>query len=189
MEFHQRKLRYGVQSLSAIVIGAVILIAAAAAAQNKPASESKKPATGPSQPTIGPNPLLQEMNQYPGLQQEFGQLLEKIRAGVHLPADRTQSRLLSLLPESTLFYAALPNYGEPSQQALKIFQQELLQSAVLRDWWQHGSMAASGPKFEEALEKFYQLSQYRGTRSSSPAAAKARTPPASCWLRNCASPD
>lgn len=136
-------------------MGAMILIASAAVAQTKPAPT-------PGQPTLPPNPFLQEMNKYPGLQQELGQLLEKIRAGVQLPADRTQSRLLPLLPESTLFFAALPNYGEPSHQALKIFQEELQQSAVLRDWWQHGSMAASGPKFEQALEKFYQLSQYLG---------------------------
>lgn len=146
MEFNQRKFRCLIQSMA--VMGAMILIASQALAQTKPAT--------------GPEASLQELNQYPGLQQELVQLFQKIREGVHLPADRAQSRLLPLLPESTLFYAALPNYGEPSHQALRIFQQELQQSAVLRDWWQHGSMAASGPKLEDALEKFYQLSQYLG---------------------------
>ena len=161
MEFNQRKFRYRIQSM-AVVTGVMILIASAAVAQTKPATEHNKPATGPSQPANPPNPFLQEMNSYPGLQQELGQLVEKMREEVQLPTDRTQSRLLPLLPESTLFYAALPNYGEPSHQALKIFQQELQQSAVLRDWWQHGSMAASGPKLLDSLEKFYQLSQYLG---------------------------
>ena len=162
MKFNQRKLRYPIQSLAVVITGVMILIAPAAVAQTKSATGHNTPTTRSTQPAIGPNPFLQEMNQYPGLQEELGQLFEKMRKEVQLPADRVQSRLLPLLPESTLFYAALPNYGEPSHQALRIFQQELQQSAVLRDWWQHGSMAASGPKFEEALEKFYQLSQYLG---------------------------
>lgn len=160
VEFNQRKLRSSLQSIA--VMSVIILITSAALAQTKPATVPNKPATPPAKPAIGPNPFLQEMSQYPGLQQELGQLFEKIRAGVQLPADRTQSHLLPVLPDSTLFFAAMPNYGESSHQALKIFEQELQQSAVLRDWWQHGSMAAGGPKFEEALEKFYQLSQYLG---------------------------
>lgn len=152
MEFNQRKL-WLIQKVA--VIGAMILVASAVVAQTKPG-------TGPNKPAIGPDASLQELNQYPGLLPELGQLFQKIREGVQLPADRTQSRLLPLLPESTLFYGAMPNYGEPSHQALRIFQQELQQSAVLRDWWKHGSMAVTGPKLEDALEKFYQLSQYLG---------------------------
>lgn len=157
---NQRKLWYRIRSTAVIVTSPMILLASAAVAQTK--SGHNPPATGTTQPAIAPNPFLQEMSQYPGLQQELGELFEKMRAGVQLPADRTQSGLLPVLPESTLFYAALPNYGEPSHQALRIFQQELQESPVLRDWWHHGSMAASGPKFEEALDKFYQLSQYIG---------------------------
>jgi type II secretory pathway pseudopilin PulG len=160
VKFNQRKLRSVLQRIAAMSV--IILIASAALAQTRPVPMPNQPANTPAKPVIGPNPFLQEMNQYPGLQQELGLLFEKIRAGVQLPVDRTQSLLLPVLPESTLFYAALPNYGEPSHQALKIFEQELQQSPVLRDWWQHGSMAASGPKLEEALERFYQLSQYLG---------------------------
>src|SRR5579862_1249309 len=160
VESNQRKLRYCIHSIA--VMGVMILIAAGALAQTKPASGHNPPRTGTSQPALEPNPFLQEMSQYPGLQQELGELFEKIRAGVQLPADRTQSHLLPVLPGSTLFYAALPNYGEPSHQALRIFQQELQQSTVLRDWWQHGSMATNGPKLVDALEKLYQLSQYLG---------------------------
>ena len=36
------------------------------------------------------------------------------------------------------------------------------ESSVLRDWWQHGELAAAGPKVEDALEKVDQLSQYLG---------------------------
>src|SRR5579863_2842446 len=115
-------------------------------------------ATSPA-PAEGTLPDLQK---YPGLLPEFGQLYEKLERDVQVPPARSQSRLLPLLPESTVFYAAFPNYGEASHQALTIFHQELQQSSALRDWWTHGEMAANGPKIEDALEKFYRLSQYLG---------------------------
>ena len=59
-------------------------------------------------------------------------------------------------------YAAFANYGDVAQQALKIFRQELQESAVLRDWWQHGDMATAGPKIEDSVEKMAQLQQFLG---------------------------
>ncbi len=115
--------------------------------------------TAPAQPE---NPLVQEMAKYPGLMPEFSQLLEKLQHGVQLPPPRSESRLLPLLRESTVFYAAIPNYGDASHQALTIFQQELRQSSVLRAWWQHGELGTEGPKVEDSLEKLYQLCQFLG---------------------------
>jgi hypothetical protein len=77
----------------------------------------------------------QELNKkYPGLLEEFARLIDRLLHNVGYPAARTESRLLPLLPESTTLYAAFPNYGDVSHQTLKIFQQELEGSAVLRDW-------------------------------------------------------
>jgi hypothetical protein len=73
--------------------------------------------------------------------------------------------LLPLLPESTIFYAAFPNYATVAQQALQVFRRERQESAVLRNWWQHGEIARSGPKVEDALEEFYQCSQIFGRRN------------------------
>jgi len=106
--------------------------------------------------------LPQDLSKYPGLLPEFGQLLEKLQHEVQTPPPRGQSRLLPLLPESTVFYAAFPNYGDASHQAFAIFQREVQQSPVLRAWWEQGEMAADGPKVEDALEKIYQFSQYLG---------------------------
>jgi hypothetical protein len=64
------------------------------------------------------------------------------------------------LPESTVFYAAFPNYGDVAHQTLKIFRDELQQSPVLRDWWQHGELATAAPKIEDSLEKLYQFHEY-----------------------------
>ena len=98
----------------------------------------------------------------PALMAEFNQLMKKLQQNFQIPPLRTQSRLLPLLPEETVFYAAFPNYGEATHQALGTFQQELKDSPVLRAWWQRGDMATEGPKVEDAIEKIYQLSQYLG---------------------------
>lgn len=104
----------------------------------------------------------QGLSAYPGLLPEFGQLLVKLQKNIQYPAPRGESRLLPLLPESTIFVAAVPNYGDAAHQALQIFQQELQESSVLRDWWSHGDMATAGPKLEDSFEKFSQLHQYLG---------------------------
>jgi type IV pilus assembly protein PilA len=107
-------------------------------------------------------PWAQDLKNHPGLLAEFGRLFEKFQKSIQFPAPRSESRLMPLLPPSTMSYAALPNYGDVTQQALKVFRQELEESAVLRDWWQHGDMATAGPKIEDSLEKLTQLQQYLG---------------------------
>lgn len=138
---------------SAAVGVAVLLVASACAAQSKPVTATVQ------QPALSP---AQELDKYPGLIPEFGQLFLKLQNNVQYPAPRGESRLLPLLPESTIFFAAFPNYGDAAHQALQIFRQELQESSVLRDWWGHGEMATAGPKIEDSLEKFYRLHQYLG---------------------------
>ncbi len=107
-------------------------------------------------------PAPQEVMKNPQLLAEFGRLMDRLRTNLQLPPARSESRLLPLLPETTMVYAAFPNYGEVAHQTLLIFRQEMAESQVLRDWWHHGDMAATGAKVEETLEKIYQLSQYVG---------------------------
>jgi hypothetical protein len=142
--------RYFVQR--AAVVAVILLVASACDAQAQVTPGSQTPET----------PWTQELRKYPGLLEEFGRLLEKLQSNVQLPAARNESRLLPLLPEATMSYAAFPDYGDAAHEALKVFRQELEESAVLREWWQHGEVATAGPKVEDAVEKFYQLSQYLG---------------------------
>jgi TonB family protein len=106
--------------------------------------------------------LSQLLNKYPGLMTEFGQLLTKFQHNIQFPEARSESRLMPMLPESTIFYTAIPNYGEAIHQALTILQQELQQSPVLQTWWQQGDSGATGKKVEDSLERACQLSQYLG---------------------------
>ena len=146
-DLQQKRLRY-LNKLLVFTI-AIFLITSTAAAQNaaRPLHETS--------PTA-------ELNEYPGLLPAFSQLFQKIKDGVQLPPPRSQSRLLPLLPQGTIFYAAFPNLGGASQQAWTIFQKELQMNPSLRAWWQHGELVGDGAKIQDSLQKFYALSQYLG---------------------------
>jgi type IV pilus assembly protein PilA len=105
----------------------------------------------------------QELKKYPGLTEELARLVDKLQHDIQFPGPRNESNLLPLLPASTLSYGAFPNYGDAISQLLTIFRQELKESAVLRDWWQHGQLATTGPMTLDALNKFSQLHQYLGS--------------------------
>jgi type II secretory pathway pseudopilin PulG len=137
-------------SVCAGLFTAMLFFASLVAAQTTPAGQS----SGENQ---SPDPTKD-----PQLMAEFGRLMEKFEHNIKVPPPRTESRLLPLLPESTMAYAAIPNLGDVVHQALVIFRQELEESSVLREWWHQGDMATNGPKAEDALEKLYQLSQYVG---------------------------
>lgn len=143
----QHQLRYLL--LSSAVVAVIVLLPPACRAQAAPAN--------PAEMAVS-----QELNKFPGLLPEFGKLFDKLQKNIQFPAARSESHLLPLLPESTMSYAALSNYGDVTQQALKIFRQELQESAILRDWWQHGEPATAGPKLEDSLEKLAQLQQFLG---------------------------
>jgi hypothetical protein len=122
-------------------------------------STSTSSAQSPAQPDA---PTAEELQKAPAVLTALGELLEKLQKDVQFPPARSESRLLPLLPESTVFFVALPNYGEATHQALAIFQQRVQQDPVLREWWRRGSLATEGPQVEDYLEKFYQLSQFLG---------------------------
>lgn len=118
-----------------------------------------------AQTTVSPkpqSPLVPDLSRYPGLVDEFGKLYNRLQHEIQTPPLRQKSVLLPLLPETTQFYAAFPNYGDAAHQSFAIFQDELRQSAVLREWWQHGDLAMAGPMLQDSIEKIYQLSQYLG---------------------------
>ncbi|MGC1607014.1 MAG: hypothetical protein WA748_15920 [Candidatus Acidiferrum sp.] len=131
-------------------IAAIFLIISPCRAQSKPATQQTE------------LPWAQDLNKYPGLLPELGRLAEKLQQNVQYPTPRAESRLLPLLPSSTMSYAAFPNYGDVIHQALVVFRQELPESSVLRDWWQHGELATTGPTLLDSLDKLEQLEQYLG---------------------------
>jgi hypothetical protein len=158
----QRRLRDLIKCAAGIA--AIFLAAAPCGAQSAP------PEQGPESRAV------QELDKYPGLLPEIGQLFGKLQSNVHFPPPRAESRLLPLLPPSTVSYAAFPNYGDAAHQALQVFRRELQSSSPLSDWWRHGELATTGPRIEDSLEKFYQLHEFLGEEIVVSSATEGRKP-------------
>jgi len=156
-------------------IAVIFLTASASALQSRqtPAPSARK--TAPRKTTVtddnkmtgvkvGDSDLawLQDLLKNKELMAELEKLGQKLKDGVQNPAPRSQSKILSRLPDSTLFYVALPNYGDTLHQAQQIFQQELRDSALLREFLQKNKLDATESKIEKGVEQFYEFSQFLG---------------------------
>ena len=93
---------------------------------------------------------------------ELVHLANKIETNVQLPGLRYQSKLLPLLPADTVLFASIPNLGDAAQQANQLFQQELTESPVLREWWQQVQAKKQGPDLQEILNEVHTLGGYLG---------------------------
>jgi hypothetical protein len=105
----------------------------------------------------------QDRDRYLALLAEFSKLERKLQ-GIKLPDLRYQSHLLNFVADGSVVYAGVPNYGEALQQANQLFQQQLSQSTVLREWWQQRGPGAgqNAPDFNEVIELLHGLSTYVG---------------------------
>lgn len=103
----------------------------------------------------------QNLDQHLALLAEFAHLAHKLEA-VQMPGLRYQSKLLPTLPATTVLYGAIPNLGDAVQQANQLFQQELQESQVLRDWWQQAQAQHGGYSFQDAINEVHTLSGYLG---------------------------
>ena len=146
------------------VFAAIVLMTSACAAQ----------LTAADQPGMA---WFQELQKDPALQAAFNELIKNLMHDVQFPEPRRESRLLPLQQESTVFYMAFPNYGEAVHQAQIIFNQELKESPVLWAWWHRSAVAAFQPKVEDALEKYYQFSQFLGDEMTASVGTEGRQGP------------
>ena len=117
--------------------------------------------------SLGAVPVRQEiawshdLDKHLALLAEFAKLSTKL-GEVQLPGLRYQSHVLSTLPANTVVFAGIPNLGDAVQQANKLFQQELQESAVLREWWEQAQSKNDGPEFNEIINYVHDLGQYLG---------------------------
>jgi len=103
----------------------------------------------------------QDLDKHLALLAEFAHLANKLET-VQMPGLRYQSHVLGTLPANTVLCVSIPNLGDAVQQANKLFQQELEESAVLREWWQHVQGPKGGPEFNELINYVHDLSQFLG---------------------------
>jgi hypothetical protein len=144
----RRALRY--LMMCAALLAAPFVHSSACAAQT--AKESEPPATQ----------WFEEVRKNPELVAALNKLSERLQHEIHVPPPRSESLLLPLVPDTTVFYSAMPNYGEALHQALDIFREERQQNTALREWLQKGAANTVLPATETWIEKGYQFLGYLG---------------------------
>lgn len=99
---------------------------------------------------------------YFALLKEFSVLRGKLEA-IPAPGLRYSSRLLDFVPEGTVFYAAVPNFGPNLAEGHRLFREQIQQSAVLRQWWKAQTKPGGGePPLEEMIARLRSFSDYLG---------------------------
>ncbi len=91
-----------------------------------------------------------------GLQRQLSSLRQDL-GHLHLAQTRYASRLLGLLPATTVFYGSIPNLSEYLTEAQKIFRRKAAESPELGAW-----LAGPGASIEPVLEKLRTASDYLG---------------------------
>lgn len=117
--------------------------------------------------TLGETPVEEEISwsenreEHLALLAEFSKLQKKLE-NIPTPALRFNSAVLPIAPANTVVYASIPNLGEQLNEAHRLFQDQLRDSPVLRDWWMKTGMVNQQPRFEEMVAKVHTFSQYLG---------------------------
>jgi hypothetical protein len=97
----------------------------------------------------------------------YAQTLEALAAlqtelkAVPEPGVRHSTRLLDMMPENTVFYAALPNLGTTITQSNRIIEERIQQNPALRDWFAN-RREPRGPASTQAMSVIKEFSDQLG---------------------------
>jgi hypothetical protein len=72
---------------------------------------------------------------YANLVSELAKLRRDVNQRVQLPGVRYSSKFVDLVPENTVFYAALPNITESLAESQRMMQERIKQNPALAEWW------------------------------------------------------
>jgi len=88
--------------------------------------------------------------------------LNKDLRQVARPGLRNSTHLLDLMPESTIFYAALPNLASTIAESQRIMEERISQNVALREWWQKRNSVHKGPDMDQVMSTIRQFGDYLG---------------------------
>jgi len=117
--------------------------------------------------SLAPDPVThavawsRDSGEYLALLGEFAALHKQLEA-LPGPSPRYNSSLLNLVPDDTLLYAAIPNFGSTLSDANRLLQERIQQSEVLQDWWNRQQASGEAHKQAEMLDRIRAFSDYLG---------------------------
>jgi hypothetical protein len=77
------------------------------------------------------------------------------------PGVRNSTHLLDLMPENTVFYAALPNLTATLAESNRIMQERINQNPALREWWEK-ERTRRGPNMDQVMGTVREFGDYLG---------------------------
>jgi hypothetical protein len=92
-------------------------------------------------PSLDKTPVLQNVAwsrnaaRYANLVADLAKLRRDVDRQAARPGVRYSSKLVNLLPENTVFFAALPNLSESLAESQRIMQERIKQNPALAEWW------------------------------------------------------
>lgn len=100
-------------------------------------------------------------SRYANLVSDLAKLRREVNQKVARPGVRYSSRFVDLVPENTVFYAALPNLSETLAQSQRIMQERISQNPALAEWWKGNRGEGLGVN-EKTLARVQQFGSYLG---------------------------
>ena len=104
----------------------------------------------------------QNIDTYLEMLADLDTLRREIRATVPYPELRYDSRLLDLVPEGTVFFAALPNLGHTVGETHRVVQEHLAENPALSDWWRTDAGNELEPMVDDLIGRFAEVGEYLG---------------------------
>ncbi len=97
--------------------------------------------------------------QYANVVSELAKLRTDLNQKVVRPGVRHSSKFLDLVPENTVFYAALPNLSQTLAESQRIMQERIKQNPALAEWWK--SEKGSGIQ-QSTMARIQEFGSYLG---------------------------
>jgi hypothetical protein len=115
-------------------------------------------------------PIQEEVNwsrnaeRYAKIMTELTAIRREIDQKAPRPGVRYSTRLLDLVPEGTVLYAALPNLANTIVESHRIMKERMQQNAALREWMQREHGGQNGEtELDRIIEEVNQFGKYLGS--------------------------
>ena len=104
-----------------------------------------------------------DANRYVNLLTELAALKKELADKVPAPGLRYSSRLLDMMPDGTVFYAAIPNMTATLAESYRIINERIQQNDALKQWWSEEQAASKGSQgLDHIIGKIHEFGSYLG---------------------------
>ena len=98
---------------------------------------------------------------YANLVSDLAKLKQDVNQRAARPGVRHSSRFVDLVPENTVFYAALPNLSQTLADSERIMQERIKQNPALAEWWKNEKGHGAGLN-DQTLSRIQELGSQLG---------------------------